>query len=162
MIGHTELLFDQMIRILDRIDAGLYRKESVYFENGSVGKHFRHIINFYDELIEAYHSGVLCYENRKRESVYEEFPKVASRRLGEIIEVLPSLEDKELKLCYDGFENQKTVINTTYFREIHHNLGHVTHHLAIVKIYLNQLDPSFNLEKGFGLAFSTIKNKELN
>ncbi len=162
MIGHTEQLFIQMIRILNRMDDMLYRQESIYFENGSIGKHFRHIINFYDELLDAYYSGELCYEHRKRESVYEEFPKVAARRLREIIEIIPTLKDKQLTLSYDGFENHISSMDTTYFREIHHNLGHVTHHLAIVKIYLQQLDPTFNLEKDFGLAFSTIKNKELN
>ncbi len=151
-----------MIRMLDRMDDTLYRQESNYFENGSIGKHFRHIINFYDELLDAYQSGELCYENRKRESVYEEFPKVAARRLREIIDLIPKLKDKELKLIYDGYEDHISIISTTYFREIHHNLGHVTHHLAIVKIYLQQLDASFILDKDFGYAFSTIKNKELN
>ncbi len=158
MIGHTEQLFDQMIRILNKIDDSLYREESVHFENGSIGKHFRHIINFYDELISAYHSGELCYDNRKREVVYEEFPKVAARRLREIIDLLSSMSDRELNMFYKGASDEDTMVKTTFIREVHYNLGHVTHHLAIIKIYLNQLDPSFDMEQDFGLAFSTIRN----
>jgi len=44
-------------------------------------------------------------------------------------------------------------------RELQYNIEHAVHHLAIIKIGVKTLEDSFKLDDNFGIAASTIRNK---
>lgn len=90
MIGHTGVLFNQMIDVLD---TAMYTMESSFFENESIGKHFRQTTNFYDALTVSYHKDELCYERQKREPLYEGSPETVSDKLKEILNCFFYIEE---------------------------------------------------------------------
>jgi hypothetical protein len=69
-------------------------------------------------------------------------------------------EDKMLMLAtsYDGEELLE--IPTSFNRELVYLIEHTIHHLAIIKIGLNEAFPTIEIPENFGVAYSTIRFKE--
>ena len=62
--------------------------------------------------------------------------------------------DKKLMLC-TFYNNEKLVIESTYYRELVYNIEHCIHHQAIIKIALLQFENKL-INEEFGVANSTI------
>ncbi|MDG4951170.1 DinB family protein [Weeksellaceae bacterium KMM 9724] len=123
--------------------------------NSTIGKHTRHIIEFYQLFLKAYDSLHLCYDERSRNINVETSINDALFALDEIIQQLDSnLEDKELQLktCILG---EKHNLKTSVSRELLYLLEHTTHHLASIRIGVSNLNPDFNSLQELGVAYST-------
>jgi hypothetical protein len=51
-------------------------------------------------------------------------------------------------------------VSTNYYREVIYNLEHTIHHMALIRVGINELG-NIDLPKDFGVAPSTIKYKQL-
>ena len=71
-------------------------------------------------------------------------------------------EDLALKLniSYDKAENKDFHLDTSLQRELVYNIEHAIHHMAIIRIAIEQDFPSIKLDKNFGIAYSTIKFRD--
>lgn len=71
------------------------------------------------------------------------------------------VENKEL-ILEAGFDENSFELNqipTNYFREIAYNLEHTIHHMALIKIGINEVS-DIALPEGYGVASSTIKYRQ--
>ena len=128
--------------------------------NNSIGKHIRHIIEFYDLMMIGKESGAVNYDKRSHDKVLEENRVMAIEKLNSLgTEILNFEDDQPLKMSanYSIDEENPIAITTSLYRELQYNIEHAVHHMAIIKIALLNEFPGIKIAEGFGIAYSTIK-----
>lgn len=130
---------------------------------GTVGKHFRHVLNFYDNLCD-HADGVLDYDVRIRDPEVENRPASAIRLLVRIEEQLKlwkeggTMPEEPLYIAIGDGERSFHRLESSLERELKFVLEHALHHYAIIAMVLHSRDIS--LPHGFGIAPSTLKYLE--
>lgn len=125
----------------------------------SIGAHVRHVVEFMQMLAEHVDSGVIDYENRKRNIVYETEPRAVAAMLPPLRATLAHvlthygsshpLELRETTLA----GGEKLNISTSLGREMLFMLQHGVHHLAIIKMQAAAMNIA--LGSDFGVAVAT-------
>jgi hypothetical protein len=156
-------VLQQLIDLTRRLDARQYGQPLPVLSGRSVGSHVRHIIEFYDLLLQSPREGRLNYNQRPHSHQLEESPVKAAHKLEEIVNGLDSLPlDSPLLLetSLSPKENDTIVIPSNYPRELLYNLEHAIHHMATIRIGIGSLCPELPLPKQFGVAQATIRHQK--
>jgi hypothetical protein len=100
------------------------------------------------------------YEKRKRDAVIETDKEFALQLLQDVYSNL-SKPNKELTLyaSYDDHSQEPISIPTNYYREIAYNLEHTIHHMALIRVGINEVS-DIKLPEDFGVASSTVKHRK--
>lgn len=103
----------------------------------TIGRHIRHIIEHYQQLLVGARTGVFSYEDRQRDLVLEMKPRLA-------IQVIKTIEEQFF--CIDIALDQPLLlhtdcdkIKTNFARELDYLFNHTIHHLAMVNVILASL-----------------------
>jgi hypothetical protein len=151
----------QLAHTLQQLTDEQYTQKSSLLNGSTVGGHTRHVIELFQCLINGYETGVVNYELRKRDLALENNKKFASIILQNIAHDI-SLENKTMQL--EGFfneeENESSVIETNFNRELIYNLEHCIHHKALMRVAINEVS-DITLPENFGVAAATIQYKKL-
>ena len=149
--------FAQLKGILDQLTEAEYSQPSKILFNASTGQHIRHIIELYICLFNGYETGNVNYEERKRD-VRIEIDKGFAKELMEMISNNIDRPDKILSLTssYDEQTITSIIVETNYNRELIYNLEHTVHHMALIRVAVNEVS-AVTIPEGFGVATSTIK-----
>lgn len=148
-------ILSQLSYILSQLNDDEYSKEISLLDHQTIGKHARHIIEFFQELVDAENS--ICYDNRKRNLQLETsilFTLATIKKLNFEISKLDFEKEIELKQLINQ-EVFKT--KTTIGREMIYCIDHGIHHFAIIKIALSENFPRIIVDNDFGVAYSTLK-----
>jgi hypothetical protein len=153
-------IFVQLADSLNQLSQEEYSQPCKTLFNNTIGQHVRHIIELFQCLEKGYESGVVNYEKRKRDTAIEADKELASRLLLEIHGAL-SKENKALTLeaSYDDHTTEPILFDTNYNREIAYNLEHTIHHMALIRVGINEIS-SIELPEDFGVASSTVKYRK--
>ena len=137
-----------------------YKQPSKHLFNATIGQHVRHIIELFICLGKGYESGVINYEKRNRDLRIETDKDFARELLAGIYRSLHA-PDKTLLLeaNYNELSEETMLIETNYYREILYNLEHTIHHMALIRVGINEIS-SIVLPQDFGVAASTLKHKK--
>lgn len=149
-------LFSQLSGSIDQLSAEAYQRPCITL-NASIGQHTRHIIEGYISLLNGYAGGLVNYENRKRDIRTQTDKDYALGLMSRIIQQLEK-DDKELQLHAGPAADDELVctVKTNYYREIIYNIEHCVHHMALIRIGINEVS-DITLPEDFGVASSTIK-----
>lgn len=152
-----ENVFIQLTDSLDQLTAAEYSQPSKILFNASIGQHVRHIIELYICLYNGYETGTVNYEKRKRDTRIETDKGLANELMQMICNNIDK-PDKELLLDsnYDEQSTDSIIVTTNYYRELLYNLEHTVHHMALIRVGINEVS-SITIPEGFGVATSTIK-----
>lgn len=150
-------VFVQLSTSLDELTQAEYVQPCKTLFSNTIGQHVRHIIELFQCLDNGYDAGVVNYEKRRRDTEIENNKQLATSLLLHIHESL-NRSDKELVLeaTYDDHSSEIINIATNYFREIAYNLEHTIHHMALIRVGINEVS-SIQLPEDFGVASSTVK-----
>lgn len=145
------------------IEPVVYQAPMDILSGSTIGQHTRHIIEFYNCLLEQYHeeaTPIINYAKRRRDYQIESEPDHALRCVGDIGEKLMEIDASKTCLL-DSSEHglDQLIIPSTVARELVYNIEHTIHHLAIVKIALKSVSPLMDLPAHFGVAPSTIRHR---
>lgn len=153
-------VFVQLSASLKQLSQNEYVQPCNTLFNNTIGQHVRHIIELFQCLENGYDAGVVNYEKRKRDLEIENSKELASQLLQKIYEELMR-ENKELVLeaSYDEGSQEMISIATNYYREIAYNLEHTIHHMALIRVGINEVS-SIKLPEEFGVASSTVKYRK--
>lgn len=153
-------IFVQLADSLNQLSQEEYSQPCKTLFNNTIGQHVRHIIELFQCLEKGYESGVVNYEKRKRDTAIESDKELASRLLLEVHGGL-SKENKVLTLeaSYDDHTTDPILFDTNYNREIAYNLEHTIHHMALIRVGINEIS-SIELPEDFGVASSTVKYRK--
>lgn len=153
-------VFIQLGETLNQLTQEQYVQPCSTLFNNTIGQHVRHIIELFQCLESGYDIHKVNYESRRRDVTIEQDKQLASRLL---LEIYGNLDrpDRNLVLeaCYDDHSTQPLQISTNYFREIAYNLEHTIHHMALIRVGINEV-AQIALPEEFGVASSTVKYRK--
>lgn len=153
-------VFVQLGETIRQLTPAAYVQPCTNLVNNTIGQHVRHIIELFQCLENGYPEGVVNYENRKRDAAIETDKELALQLLQTIYLNL-GRPDKQLVLnaSYDDHSTEPVSITTNYFREIAYNLEHTIHHMALIRVGINEVS-TIELPENFGVASSTVKHRK--
>lgn len=153
-------ILDQLIKVTGQLEDQAFRQPLKVLSDNTIGKHIRHIIEFYDLMILGINSGEVNYDQRSHDRVIEENRLLAIEKMNSLkLEIEKIASDSPLKLManYSLNKEEPFEIVTSYYRELQYNIEHAIHHMAIIKIAIISEFSNVQIPEGFGIAYSTIK-----
>ena len=150
-------VFVQLTESLNQLTNAEYSLPGKILFNASIGQHVRHIIELFLCLEQGYESGVVNYEKRERDYKIETDKDLAVQLLKDIYHRIERT-NIELVMEAEDYEDSSGVItiSSNYYREIAYNLEHTIHHMALIRVGINEVS-SIELPDQFGIAYSTIQ-----
>jgi hypothetical protein len=129
---------------------------STVLSGATVGEHVRHVIEMFYCLINNYEYGVVNYDKRERNLSIQTNKQVAQNLIFDLHSDIVKLDRKMVLQmpCCDGAGFVD--IETNFLRELLYNLEHCVHHMALIRIGVQAMQPSLVLSEAFGVADSTI------
>ena len=159
-----EQLVSYNTSILEKIDALLHQmrdaelsKPSPLLFGGSIGQHFRHILEFYTCLLTELDANSFSYDRRQRNLLIESEVIAARACAVRNIGLLQRITaDRDLLMESELPEMEQAVVQRTSLkRELIYLADHGVHHLAMVRIALEQELPHITFPEHLGVAAST-------
>ncbi len=153
-------VFDQLCEVLQQLSCEQYLQPSAVLNGATIGQHVRHTIALFQCLLAGYEQGTVNYENRNRDIAIETNRLLAYDLLRAISSNL-HLKNKRLMLrsCYDGEQQEMLTVETNFYREVVYNLEHTIHHMALIRIGIQDIS-TLTLNESFGVASSTIQYRK--
>ena len=151
-------IINQLIDLLNDIDSEVYKDALQPLHYSTVGQHVRHITEFYLCALKGHENGVVDYDARERNLLIEidkDFTIGTLENVKHQLQTLNSDRNLIVKSKFGGDEAME--IPSSFFRELTYLIEHTIHHLAIIKIGLNEVYPEISITKNFGVAHSTLR-----
>ncbi|GAI95067.1 MAG: DinB family protein [Chitinophagaceae bacterium] len=150
-------VFAQLSATIENLSNEEYSHPCVQLSNNTIGQHVRHIIEMFQCLELGYETGIVNYEKRKRDGKIETDRLFTQDLMKQIQEAL-NKPNKDLLLegAYDEQSVDLIRLQSNYFREIAYNLEHTIHHMALIRIGVQEIS-SIELPESFGVASATVK-----
>jgi uncharacterized damage-inducible protein DinB len=150
--------------LLNQLSEKEYCEKLEVLSEATIGQHVRHILEFYQCLLESIESKVVNYDSRKRNLQIETEIDYAI----EIINVINSQlennqENYDLQLIsnYSSDElKEEFCVPSSFLRELVYNIEHSIHHQALIKVAISELALDNLVCETFGYSPSTIRNKK--
>lgn len=150
-------LFSQLTELLEQLTDEEYCIPIAALSGSTIGQHFRHVIECFQELEEGYHGGDVNYDLRRRDRCLETSRQLARRQI-DLVSAASGRPDKPLRLHAAFDEGMDVIFSSTYYRELLHNLDHTVHHMALIRGGLSAF-PRIRLPESFGVAYSTLRSR---
>ncbi len=154
-------VLNQLSESISLLSDNEYTQKSLLLNGTTIGGHTRHVIELFQCLINGYGSGVLNYEHRKRDIKIESDKTFACELLCNIADAV-QLPNKALHLqgFYSEKESEECSVTTNFYRELIYNLEHSIHHMALIRVAINEVS-NITLPENFGVAAATMQYKNL-
>ena len=157
-------MLDSIKSLLSIIPLKVYLKPDHILSNATQGQHFRHIIEFYQCIIEINENRLICYDDRKRDLELERSIDIMLKKINKLGDAIKMLDTNTPIQTLSKFtsdpEETMVKINSSIGRELSYGFDHSIHHLAIIKIALSINHPEIELPEGLGVAPSTLQYRE--
>ena len=153
----------QLEELILKLSDKQYTESLECLMDNSVGKHIRHILEFYELMIDGFENGEINYDKRNHDKALENDRDLAIEKINSFKVLLESFDtDRSIDLETSYYlESDKTeVVKSSILRELVYNIEHAIHHMAIIKIGILNSFKKITLDEKFGIAYSTIKYKE--
>ena len=140
-----------------------FKKPSKALSNSTIGQHLRHTLEFFICFEQGCRTGVINYDRRDHDKIIETNRQLAADTIRRMINFVSNLEENpslSLEVSYDLDGETFETLQTTTARELVYNIEHAVHHMAIMKIGVNEIAPYIKLPSGFGIAASTIRHQQ--
>jgi uncharacterized damage-inducible protein DinB len=162
-LHHTaDQLLTQLKDIIHQLKDGHFSAPVPVLNNSTLGQHMRHTIEFFLCLMDGKREGSINYDERKHDVFIEQDPKLAIQIIESIQEFLnKEPQDFEMKLIanYSLIDDVNQEMPSSFFRELAYNIEHTIHHMALLKIAINQDYNYVKLPAHFGVASSTVRHQ---
>lgn len=161
LVGHTTTQFTELIKLVEALGPCEYTAPVRVLNGSSIAQHVRHVVEFYVCLIAA-EEGVVNYDARKRDKTLETDRNAVLATLEALRDwmngaapntALELIEDHSL----DGSAPAR--MPTSLHREMAYALDHGIHHMALIRIAVEQHHTHLSLDPDFGVAPSTIRER---
>ncbi len=155
----------QLSQLLEAVSAESYTAAEGPFRRGGAGKHVRHVLEFYQGLLNGLPLKV-DYDARVREQALETDPAAARERIHVLLQALSDLErdmgtgaasNPSREVLYRVNGTCCHSIYSTLDRELLFLSSHTVHHLALIKFILEY--QGITVPDELGVAPSTLQHE---
>jgi uncharacterized damage-inducible protein DinB len=156
-------ILDQLANLMGQISPEEYSKPLPVLSGNTIGKHVRHVVEFYQALFINQNNGTVNYDKRERDLVLETNPNKVIEVINQIIKLTEKAHQDVhliLEASFIPSENESVEISSNLSRELAYNIEHAIHHMAIVQIAVRNSFPDLHLPNNFGVAVSTLKHQD--
>ena len=154
-------LIQQITDLLLQFNDHNYTQKLPLLSGSSIGQHVRHILEFYQCLINGCGCEQIDYASRERNLALESAPQSAMNAFRQIQNDLDLMvEADSIQVCADFSSDEaasRPTFPSTIGRELLYAYDHAVHHLAIIKIGIRSYFPDLSVDPNLGVAPSTIK-----
>jgi hypothetical protein len=153
-------LIEEIAEVLGRLTDHEYCEQLTVLSNATIGQHVRHIAEFFQAIAGSTPSGQICYDNRRRSTELEVDRLYMISTLADLRNTLGRLnpETPVTVQAYPEFETMVSVsFQSTTGREILFAFEHSIHHLALIRIGIEQNFAHVRLPENFGIAPTTVR-----
>lgn len=152
----------QLAEVVGQLTDSEYARPLEVLSGNTIGKHVRHILEFYELLVNSVQTGQLNYDRRQRDLQLEVDTDQALRRIGTINEAIHQLDlnlllNLEANLSATGTETIQ--IPSSFARELLYNVEHAIHHMALIQVAVQNAFSAVELPQHFGVAYSTVQHQ---
>jgi hypothetical protein len=152
---------EQVRNLLRPISQDQFTEPLPILSGNTIGKHVRHILEFFICLDAGLETGKVNYDQRQRDLDLETLPDFAIDSINKLIARVSSYQNIDIILDAE-FDKVVASVQSNVSRELVYNIEHCIHHLAIIRIGIELYYPDIILEEGLGVAYSTQRhNKEV-
>jgi len=154
-------IFEQLIVLGESMTDEQFTKDLPVLFSNSIGKHYRHIIEFYGVMLEGFESGIVNYDSRSHDPNLE-------RSRDKCLQLLKQLKNRflepvwpdpiELSGSYSLDSDKTFTLASNAAREIVYNIEHASPHLALIRVAIQHEFPDLQIQEEFGYAISTLKH----
>lgn len=148
----------QAVDLLERLPDQLFTNNAEAWFDSGVGRHMRHIMDFYATFFDGLPAGTIDYDARKRRPELESNRTAATSKLREIMAELETIDNPERVVMSktDGHQRDPAAAfsPSTVGRELQFLASHTVHHFAMVAMILDR--QGFKTPETFGIAPSTL------
>jgi hypothetical protein len=141
--------------VLLQMSNDTYSLPSALLSGASIGKHVRHTIELFQCLFHGYDTGVVNYDMRKRDPMLESDLHATVTAMRHIASAIDR-PNRELVLETRFGLQDAMLMPSNYTRELVYNLEHTIHHMALIKVAIQELT-GILVSDGFGVAPSTLE-----
>lgn len=156
-------LLSQLFAIIDSCKEEDFSNPLPELSGSTFGQHVRHTLEFFICLFDAKNNGSINYDNRKHDQLIETDKKLAQSVIQSIITFLDeNTEDFAISFeaNYSLKEGAISTMPSSFHRELAYNIEHAIHHMALLKVAVNQTLHYIQLPENFGVASSTVRYQE--
>lgn len=150
----------QLAEVISQLPNHQYAQPLDVLSGNTVGKHVRHILEFFDLLIGSVQTGQLSYDRRERDLRLEIDANTALQRIGTVDRAIQRADlHSPLQLDADLSDtaSRSIQIPSSFARELLYNVEHAIHHMALIQVAVRVAFPQVNMPANFGVAYSTIQ-----
>lgn len=161
IVEHSKRQFDELQRLVHALTIEQYTAPVAVLSNASIGQHVRHVLEFYLCLLNAEDHNV-DYDARKRDKALETDRSAVLAALVALHDWMEGIsDDADLHMVVDHSTDGSgsTRMRTSLFRELAYAFDHGIHHMALLRIAVEQEHRVVELHPDFGVAPSTIRDR---
>ncbi len=147
----------QLNNLIQQMDAVSYSMPLDIIHGATIGKHVRHILDFYTNILNM-KDDTIYYDHRERDVKLETLPLNALNYITQLqtqINLINETTNVQVVIAINPNYSSKVV--STMQRELIYALEHTTHHLAIIKMSVTHTFKHISLPTNFGVAASTVQ-----
>jgi len=155
---------EEIKTLLFQLSNNKYTHHARLLSGATIGEHVRHILEFYQSVLDGLDSKIVNYDKRKRNMLIESNREIAIQTIDLICSRLAiDMTDEFLVLVgnFGGLRGEESHIKTSLYRELAYCLEHSIHHQALIKVGLLELNSISYIDQTFGWAPATIRYKEI-
>jgi hypothetical protein len=146
---------------LAQLTSEQYAQKLSVFNGASIGAHTRHVIEFYQCLLNGTTSGEVNYDARQRDLRIENQLDYTIDMLDEITYRLLNINNLNKLINLIAYYGEVSYsVPTSFEREEVYLIEHTIHHYALIRIGLQECFPEVEIEPNFGYAHSTIQHQK--
>ncbi len=160
-MNHSNVsVLKQLNDLLYQLSDAEYAAQLPIISQNTIGKHVRHILEFYICLLEGIENKSVDYDARKRNLELENYAQRAVETANYISETLLNLDKKTELELFATLPHARVKLTSTVERELLYVLEHTIHHFAIIKIAVKNQFPHIKVADEFGVAYATLQHQE--
>ena len=156
----SKTILNQIFDLTAQLSDAEYSAKLDLLSGNSIGKHVRHVVEFFELLVEGSTKGLINYDKRDHELLYETDTKATLVKLESLktgIDEISNGNEVILEVSYASTDADAVRIKSSFERELAYNIEHAIHHMAIIKIATQTVFPKIRLAENFGVAYSTVR-----